>query len=834
MSNKVYRMAGHGPLDRVASFTDNSGRTGDWMTGPSRGQGARHVNWKLGVQSFTGETGWEAAPGDWIGAVPEGTTEMWSRSYFYFESYPDQGSGDGQIAILDFPQSHWGLGEIFVTIDYAGRLKVYSHNGLTTYEVLCQTIPGAMLRNQWVRVECRVKQNTHTTQTPPNPPFISNAVFELKVNGTLAASYYCSDGDPGQVTYGIHEQGTYGVISVSRYGFRVGCWPSQYNIVGSCLTGFVFSYDDHAFGIDGWIGEGYVTDIFPESVASEGWGIQVGVNDELLKREYRAQYSSDTSTTTIPNDILVLNMPRLRSKGITTPTRLVEFLAFGDITIASPGIKFGISINGGAWVDYQAWNYSYSQGWAGARSQETINPDDDVQIRLIKDNNTTERNVTQIGLCVESQSMTQYVPDQSIGVKTGTYVGNGGQQRIDLDGFVPDLLIISQTSGTGQTAPIFFSKTLRGGTYPPWSPDYGVNYNANGLCRFDDDGFTIYGNTNTFNASGVTFSVIAIHDPSMIAFFRGVAPYQHNNAIAYRMPSSHATFVADLILTKPCRIEASGSTGLFFGKGYDPGYASLMDGTPTHNLATLITSIEQGGWTYGTGSPVSAISTMNMIFAVRDIMFQNYTMGLFSYTGNGVNSATISFPAPYDTLTPAAMFVFETLDPSSTGIETGQYKGPGFDNVSSKAIYGTSLRTNSMGPFGVGYFTAGTDGRYVNGNGVRYSVLVFFETTDSIPRTHATLPDDPTDGETSGPGPCNATWGCDWSPSRDEWSFDWPDLVPGLLGVNFGVRRFNAIGTPADLRSFKVNCEQRTFPVEAETREFDVTCEQRTFQAVQE
>jgi hypothetical protein len=822
MSVTIHRAGSFGPTAQWYNFysTTMSGTN----YGHSRTSCGKSGDFRLAQGFYSHVAGVGSAFTD---GVPSGTMEGWGRCYIFLESYPNATQGDGRICIGSMSNSHYGFGMCPVTVDYEGRVQVWNYGlpGSYTYTLQVESAAGVFPLNKWVRVEFHFRQNSIWNQAPPNPPYVSDAIAEVKIDGVIVAGIHFNSG-PCSSFSGLHEQDQY--FPVGIFGFKCGLYTENYvgtSAGGTKDTGWVGSVDDYAFSLTGWIGPGYVTQLHPSGVGSEtGWGNSAAAAAIVGRPHLTENYYSQNIESTVANDIVSFTVPRLRSLGIATPSRYVELRMAGSF-VYTTGAKFGLRVNGGTWEWFDVPWTNQSGEVFGAVSTQTINPDDDVEVGVIKDNTTTKRYINALALVVETLDRTEYVPPSTVAISGGSYTGNGTMQQIDLNGADPDLVILCGANG-GTHSVAVYSKMLSGGWYTPIDFAGGFGSSASRSIMCVRDGYLyVSGGAGTHNENGLTFSVLLIQDASQRVFARQWMRFwgAYTRDMHWYQNSS---YMPDFMLM------------FFMGTASIPGWWGPSNAagkvtwgqSPYYQVSNVVDEVSPGLVRTGTGLSIGYMDQFAFL-GVKNTYAVNRTVGTFSYTGNGVNGATISMPAEYSALTPIAAFV---VAQSVGGVTRGQYKGPGMSSSGSRDIDGNTYRTAAMGAFGPGYISAGSDNRYINSNGVAYDALVFFEASDTFPRTDSAFPADPRDDDAQGPGPCNATWGCDWSPTRDEWSFDWPDLVPGLLGMNFGVRRFNSAGAVADQRAFKVNCEQRTFPVEAETREFDVPCEQRTFPVDQE
>jgi hypothetical protein len=198
---------------------------------------------------------------------------------------------------------------------------------------------------------------------------------------------------------------------------------------------------------------------------------------------------------------------------------------------------------------------------------------------------------------------------------------------------------------------------------------------------------------------------------------------------------------------------------------------------------------------------------------------------IFNYVGNGSATQVVNLPAEWSAKTLEAAIVLPMLD-----CDNGTYhyfRGPGFSASDAHRFIASGIDSSRLS-FGVGTLTAGGASN-LNKNGVTYMVIGFVTDTDTLPRTVVEPDPDPTPDPDLDPDPP------DDDPPEDPrvWE-DWPDGVPGLLGVRFGTRRYQEPNYPRDKRTYKVKCEQREFPVGSHEVEFDVRCEQREFDALEE
>lgn len=815
----------------LSSVTGWASDNGICPAARSRRQGAMMANWdcdsgglKINSNGYVANTStnWSSGSED----------RGYSRWYLYVEQYPAAASGDGEIVIQEWT-STTGIYFASVTLDSVGTIRIRHHDSGGNKSLIGESVAGVIPLDQWVCVETTCKFNTITTQAPPDPPYQTNAYFAVRVDGVTVAEYDIAGGDPagGTVNY------SWGLNCYWAYlsSVRTGAMADVYNYYGTSVQGWKLYVDDLAFAEDDWIGSGVVCGVSPVSLKSAGWGLTAS-NCEVMFKEYASQTSSTYCQSNTALDEVDFQLPTLRSLGITSTTRYAEFAV--QFAQYNPVDVF-IQVNGGAKTYYTTYYYSGSGSYMGTVKVPglALEPDDDVVIGLRKKNTSDLVKIARLTLVVEAVNVELVSsPSPDVKIAIGTYTGNGTQQEIDV-GFSPDCIIVSYAGSStgGSQRMCIYSRGRHGHPLPPWDAFVGPGSNyAESIIRFTDKGFVVAGSgSDTLNTNATTYGVVAMQDPSHRILSRQM--YSVYGAVAEPNIAHwlNTTFEADAILSTQFRSDmlGNGSCGTWTGPGNGTNRATNFQLASANDSLNVILNNTVGQFEYGTSSRTGVSDTCTAVIGFAENAMNTTLLKVFTYAGIGTAQATVSLPVDIAGKTPAAIWILPGTGESGT-YANYVYKGPGMSGNLAMRCSQNGLEDTLIGPFTVGSFDV-FGATSLNRSGCTYTVIVLLEGDDAIPR-YALVIDDlpPTPLIEDDWGPGWGEWGADWSYTRDEWMFSWPDDVPGLLGVFFGLRRYNAPGDP--VRAYKVACEQRTFPIEAETREIDVPCEQRTFDALQE
>lgn len=733
---------------------------------------------------------------------------------FKFTSFP--ADGDNLTALIEFYNDVEAGPALSLVIDNTGRLHLYNVGTLASPAVLAS---GSTLSlNTWYTLELRYTAN-RATQPAANPPWETDAVAGVKVDGVLDMT---AVGDPAGVNdhTGFNRKAYVNKVSI--------CMGQSATASASfCTATTVYGFVDNVACAEGdYAGRSHVMAVTPTGLGSfaTGWGVTTG-NDELVCQDHPCDDTTDSFSSTTSQDEVTFTIPTLRSLGVDADTRYVMLAVLAGSSTGT--IEATVVINGVA----TRTSIALSTGaWTLARfSSTTIQPDDVVEIGLRKDATVTVRRFVRLVLITEVPAG-NYTPTSrgaDVQVAYGSYTGNGTQQEINA-GFDPDLVIVSNASGTG-THPIFKMRNQSGYPMHVFQVYDGDASDGRALSRYTSTGFVVR-STSLANANTVAYDWVAIKDPSQRCIQYGAwrtwSALDDEDVKFYVNP----TFTPELAFFQSCARSASNVNAWIRGAGHtgDKANAYAASAVGTYEQADKIQAMNADGFEIGTGARVVGTEWISYV-AARDSAWNSATLWeVFNYTGDGVDGKDISLPASMALKTPRMIFVQPVAYP---GVATNGYVWtPSLAAGSSKSMASAAIAAGGVTAVAVGQFTASVA---ANRLGYDYFAWVLTDGTDLDVVTILVPEDDPNPDDDPGPGPCRGRIGCDKSPTDDPWWLDWPDDVPGLLGVLVGIRRVvNLI--PDDRRSYKVACEQRTFPAGVDTFEFDVSTERREYDALAE
>lgn len=698
------------------------------------------------------------------------TKHLYLRGYFQLSSLPSD--GDGKIVLMQARGVGLSNPVCALGLNSLGQLELVNFTSSAADVVGTSALTLALER--WYRIEVYWKFN-EATQPAPNPPWESDAIMELRVDGTTWLTYGVTDYPENA---GIHRKDTW---QFSTFGLTVDEHTGlNYGTATDCY-GFM---DSLAVATGDWIGEGYVGCITPTELGTtSGWGVTTS-NDELACQDHYADATGDKYTSTTALDEVTFTLPTLESLGYGAPRFVQVAILSGSVAFTG---DYVLKING---TTYRNSGSIGSAVWRFSSFTQAIAPTDTIEIGIRKDNSATSRMFTRVALYFETASYTPPAIDDTVQIAYGSYAGTDADQTVTV-GFEPDWILVTPVSNV---QPTVWSKNASGFKMPAYQYGGTSATNSTAFARMISTGFTVRGSGVGSNASGTTYDWIAVKDRTQRVMKYGSwpawqgAPTWDNIDVPLHGASS---FTPTWVTIKGNSRTVTIGSDWMRGPGHTGDQANQWAAglVGAYAQADAIQSLSADSFQTGSGLLATSIEFIQY-WAVRDTAWGTATLWrTFTYTGDGQASQVVNLPADMASAAPRFLLVQPAAYPGAT--RYGYTKTPSMSAGQSKNL------TSALGTVGITAWATGqfTVDDYANASGITYNVFVMTDGYDYTTADHEV-----TAGIVEMVLDARGAW--------------WPIYV-------------------APPRTWPVQCEQRYFPVEPEDRTAQVGCEQRTFHVEQ-
>ena len=630
------------------------------------------------------------------------SVHMFHTFWFYVESLPPT----SPEILLRGRASNTTANYVYIRIFPDGSLDVYEVGGTVT---VASCAAGTVVAGRWYKMQAYFRRNTITTQPIPNPPYDTDGMCEVFLDGVSIMLY-----QPTTASF---------VGSINNYQAptRWVVWEIGYDrtdISGNWPTAIFF--DDWNISQTGFE-DTYSLAAGPVAFGSANtWNAVGAAGDSTPPVALGGQLSLGGGF-----------IPQVRSivSGAVMALEMQRFSEIGAVgsTVHTP--RLWVSTSSGAWASIAVYVNGVSVWTTSAPATGalffldgvTLNATDLVEVRITKDATITGRTVSQLALYADFGSVSVPALSTDIRIEKLTVTPNNQWQYWIPTPFQPDIVFANPSAG-GRAMQIATRRSLLSTMAAG-----GYEANMHQIPAILPSGFWLVSDQTAAQAlaSGVPVDLILIHDPSQRVFPEVLGPsYATLPAVSVtypRLPYERepiSAITAELAMGTTMST-ASQSTGWWIATDahLDGWSTQLNANNPPIAVSGMYLNREVGG-------QVSAYNYMFGFGLNRSGFLADIMIGRDHYVGNGAASRVVT------TAGQAVLAFVYPINASGTGTRNPYYRSSSMAALASRTFSSPSI-VASGGLMGLGPGNV-LVGASANVSGTAYEVLSFMEGFDPL------------------------------------------------------------------------------------------------------